>query len=1190
MVNHDDTRLKRYLQTHLMPFSDPGIMGIKHSDHILGLQSQAPRMHGNLSCGSLSLHSCPEYKVNLRFTGAPIDAHFKLELLLAPAPANPTEEQQAKSNRERIWVIFPTYVPGQKGQSDRTPYEYTNSRGNKPWIVKTDFSSQLNNVVYHRGDDFDVPKELCNKDTPAADHMFFSWQAKDCVRFKFSHNTDNISSKAAAAAKTFKEMIDKMIGGDGHDGRTMRFAAKRQPLVEEVFWPFFCALPNPIPESYFPWLQELDSANPLDIMQVRPNGDCELWSGYIDRTLGIRSGKDWHKKEDTKEFDATLLSPPVIASLDGITYFTNERMYLAHVLGSFCYEEFNSKKALWRYFNGDHKVEIIPNSQLGSRNYLILLNIRPPNPKQSADKDEQFGLPEVDEMVEVITTLHGSTQKLRGKVVRIPLEHSKKGRNVAVVAEESPLSPAAGRIVESGVYQATVHFGHYGTSSTHTRERIIGLMTGTLRKHDKKQPVVSKAIEFFKKLLLAQDLQSLPGNKYKFDALPKDFEKQVDEVCKKKHLNQEQTSVVRQYFTHRVTLARGPPGTGKTTLIDVIAKLEERFGQKIWVCADSNAAVDVVARKLCERKEDMQAVHFFRVRPTYQESLPSKTVNGVPQMVPLISYPPNPAGESRSVEAQIQEYLQDQSHVDQILSLSHSIGRRCSLIESIKNGKTSPMWPKEVMDLENLIGAFQNFNQLKYEQQSQQDWEKLEHSLQEKYYRALQRVQREYVRTAHGVFSTTAACDGPLLARLSPAGLIMDESSQAMEARAVSAIIHAVQGGSLARILLIGDDLQLPPTLTAERNPFSSTGKVSMFERLINAGFPVTTLRTQYRMHSTISTIINQEIYVKVGGIKDDPSTDEGARGVTKFQTFIKAFAKNYCAKNAFPDTNAVVVSPIEDPTMSWKAARQNGSTSRYNLVTARMVYHIAHLIKEQGNFAASDIMIISFYRDQVQLIQSLFEGLDGFSGINIKTVDSSQGSEAQVVIVDAVVLGDANGDGMGFLNQDKRRFNVAMSRAKVGRIVIAHEKMVKQLKGGAKLDAGPWNGFLDSAKKAGTIVSSTRLNGELPNQKMQDRLKDVFGTWKSNASADKKKDKFVGHSGFILDHVPRDAWEEWKDHTYESTTFIQLTGSTAAHAKSYLEGKKWILHEALDKWWQDYGLEGDIEEVEGTSLVVRQR
>ncbi|KAK7512449.1 uncharacterized protein IWZ02DRAFT_385097, partial [Phyllosticta citriasiana] len=121
-----------------------------------------------------------------------------------------------------------------------------------------------------------------------------------------------------------------------------------------------------------------------------------------------------------------------------------------------------------------------------------------------------------------------------------------------------------------------------------------------------------------------------------------------------------------------------------------------------------------------------------------------------------------------------------------------------------------------------------------------------------------------------------------------PRGLIMDEASQFNEASALAAILHALNGGKLERILLIGDHHQLPPTTTATGNAFSSNASLSLFERLILAGTPYVQLREQFRMHPSISAAVKRA--VPSGILLDSPST-ASLPGIGQFKAFISALA-----------------------------------------------------------------------------------------------------------------------------------------------------------------------------------------------------------------------------------------------------------------------------------------------------------
>ena len=80
-----------------------------------------------------------------------------------------------------------------------------------------------------------------------------------------------------------------------------------------------------------------------------------------------------------------------------------------------------------------------------------------------------------------------------------------------------------------------------------------------------------------------------------------------------------------------------------------------------------------------------------------------------------------------------------------------------------------------------------------------------------------------------------------------------------------------------------------------------------------------------------------------------------------------------------------------------------------------------------QGTLWESDdfVRVITFYKEQVSLIRSLLQRV-GFKNVSVGTVDSTQGCEANIVIV-SFVKGSRSA---GFLKDD-RRINVALTRAR---------------------------------------------------------------------------------------------------------------------------------------------------------------
>lgn len=281
-----------------------------------------------------------------------------------------------------------------------------------------------------------------------------------------------------------------------------------------------------------------------------------------------------------------------------------------------------------------------------------------------------------------------------------------------------------------------------------------------------------------------------------------------------------------------------------------------------------------------------------------------------------------------------------------------------------------------------------------------------------------------------------------------------------MEAITVDRILQA----DPRRVLLLGDTQSISPTSMADRNVFSGSASMSLIERQVLAGTPHVRLRTQYRMHPSISRVLNRVSYND--NLLNAPVTIQRPE-IVKFKSFAKAMA----ASSNLPidqvrrlDTCSLIFSPAPFPAQfpHYGSQTMTGSSSKHNLQTAMMVFRTFYWLVTLGQFRPQDILVSAFYTSQISLLRQLFQDEQIFDGINLGgpeslellTVDSSMGQERLVQVVDCVSLGGGAVESMGFLGGDNGRFNVAMSRGKVGRIVICAREMKGQY------STGVWKGF----------------------------------------------------------------------------------------------------------------------------------
>ena len=140
--------------------------------------------------------------------------------------------------------------------------------------------------------------------------------------------------------------------------------------------------------------------------------------------------------------------------------------------------------------------------------------------------------------------------------------------------------------------------------------------------------------------------------------------------------------------------------------------------------------------------------------------------------------------------------------------------------------------------------------------------------------------------------------------------------------------------------------------------------------------------------------------------------------------------------------------------------------SSRSNFSEAAKVLSVVDGLLQIGDIQTTDIGIITPYNGQVRVLSDLFEQAGGretgekYSGLEIKSVDGYQGREKEVIVFSTV---RANEQGeVGFL-KDKRRLNVALTRAKRGLIVIGHLSTLRQ--------EPTWKSWLDWIEESGFLA-----------------------------------------------------------------------------------------------------------------------
>ena len=252
------------------------------------------------------------------------------------------------------------------------------------------------------------------------------------------------------------------------------------------------------------------------------------------------------------------------------------------------------------------------------------------------------------------------------------------------------------------------------------------------------------------------------------------------------------------------------------------------------------------------------------------------------------------------------------------------------------------------------------------------------------------------------VICTTTTIDEELLGDERFDLIVIDEACQSTEGGMWQAILRA------DRLIIAGDHCQLPPTVLSDEAARIGM-RDSLMQRLVQRfGEPVyRRLTVQYRMHESIMRFSSDHFYE--GSLVADASV----RG------------------HLLSDIPDVDRTPLTDTPLLFIDTAGAGheeqlepdGQSKMNLGEANVIVDLVRQLVDAG-IEGDEIAIIAPYAAQVRLLRSRLD----LDGLQIDTVDGFQGREKEVVLLTMV---RSNPEGIiGFL-ADRRRSNVAMTRAK---------------------------------------------------------------------------------------------------------------------------------------------------------------
>eukprot|EP00811_Abedinium_folium_P033326 NODE_629_length_2878_cov_7.846965.p1 GENE.NODE_629_length_2878_cov_7.846965~~NODE_629_length_2878_cov_7.846965.p1 ORF type:complete len:702 (+),score=220.91 NODE_629_length_2878_cov_7.846965:725-2830(+) len=270
--------------------------------------------------------------------------------------------------------------------------------------------------------------------------------------------------------------------------------------------------------------------------------------------------------------------------------------------------------------------------------------------------------------------------------------------------------------------------------------------------------------------------------------------------------------------------------------------------------------------------------------------------------------------------------------------------------------------------------------------------------------------------------------------------VVVDEASQGVE---VSMLVPLKLG--CRRLIMVGDPQQLPATCFSSA-AIAHNYERSLFQRLQASQHRVNMLEMQYRMHPKISAFPSENFY---DGLLQNvfPEAEYESRFPTKWST-IPCFAP-------------VVFFQV-------LGTQRSSMQSLVNDDEADFVIHMFRMLSElyPDEPWRSKIAVISPYAEQVHLIRNKFRELFMLDTktpcpVDVNTIDGFQGREKDCVIV-SVVRANTESKSIGFV-RDRRRMNVAFTRARTNLWVVGHAK---------KLSCNEdWKTFIQLQEKASRLL-----------------------------------------------------------------------------------------------------------------------
>ena len=297
----------------------------------------------------------------------------------------------------------------------------------------------------------------------------------------------------------------------------------------------------------------------------------------------------------------------------------------------------------------------------------------------------------------------------------------------------------------------------------------------------------------------------------------------------------------------------------------------------------------------------------------------------------------------------------------------------------------------------------------------------------QKKYRALRnRTEREILQAADVICCTCVGAGDPRLKNFRFRQVLIDEATQAIEAEALIPIAMGAK-----QVVFVGDHCQLGPVVMCKAAAKAGLTQ-SMFERLVLIGTRPIRLQVQYRMHPALSEFPSNMFYE--GSLQN---------GVTEADRQLLT-TPGYTGKEDFPWP--VPNKPMFFYSITGMEEISASGTSYLNRTEASYVEKVVTHLLRMG-VTPAQIGVITPYDGQKKYVSEYMRRSGAlasalYEAIEVASVDAFQGREKDFILVSCVRSSETQG--IGFLS-DPRRLNVALTRARLGIIVLGNPRVLSK-------------------------------------------------------------------------------------------------------------------------------------------------